>query len=175
MKSTPVELIFTFRKKISFSSSWMLVLLSVCVIALIVYYLSIDMSDQPFFEGLIQASGFVLAVFISLVFNRRKESLKKLNPANPSSSIEDYEKYLNSEKEYFMGATLGRLILGAFMVIALLLLLFYEPHHNITGIVFGGFIGSILLSMIKGWMLMRDGMMLQDIKHSQKDQTSEIS
>ena len=129
----------------------------------------------PFYEGMISVLFLVLFLTGYFTFIRRKNYLKILDAADPAKSLTDFEKYLNSEKEYFRGGDMGRLILGAFMMIALLLLLFYRPHHSITGIVFGGFIGLILLSMMKGWMLMRDGMMLQDLKHSQKDQTSEIS
>lgn len=68
-----------------------------------------------------------------------------------------------------------RLMAAVVLLAGFLLLLFLKPDAWYSGYIFTGFIGLVLLSMLKGWMLMKDGMMLQDIKHAIRDQTSGIS
>lgn len=174
MKSVTIELISTFRKKISFHSLLILLLLT-AILILMIYLRTGPLKAGPFSEGLVSVLFLVLFFTGYFTFIRRKNYLKILDPADPVKSLNDFEKYFTTDYQLFRSTDIMRIVIGGILTLVLLLSVYYKPHTFFTGTVFGIWLGLILLSMMKGWMLMRDGMMLQDLKHARKDQTSEIS
>lgn len=170
----PGELISTLRKKISLHSLLILLLLAVILI-LMIYLRTGPLKAGPFYEGMISILFLVLFFTGYFTFIRRKNYLKILDPADPVKSLHDFEKYFTTDYQLFRSTDIVRIVIGGILTLVLLISVYYKPHTFFSGTIFSIWLGLILLSMMKGWMLMRDGMILQDLKHSQKDQTSEIS
>jgi hypothetical protein len=171
MKSSPSELISTLRKKISLHSAITLLLLAMMMIALMIYPKDIS----PFFEGVISGAFLVFAFMGYMIIRRRISCLKFLDPSQPQDSIEKFESYLEDEQKSFREFDVVRWILGIALTLAMLAFIFYSPHSRFTGQICTIWFGLILLSMFKSWTLMRDGMALQDLKHSSRNQASDIS
>lgn len=174
MKSTPGEAINTYRKKIKVNTTLVLVLGFSALIGLVVIIYQLG-EDALFYEGAIR----VFILFIGFVgyycFVRRISYLKMLDPDDPDQTVSRLTSHQDIEYKSFRSADIIRLIIGVVLTLAMLFLLFIQPHTLFAGAIFAVWLSLILLSMMKSWLLMRDGMMLQDIKHSQQDQTSEIS
>lgn len=171
MKYTPSELISTLRKKISYQS--ILVLLLISVIMLLSFF--VPKGDNPFYHGAIFVCFMVLAFMGLMIYQRRKKYLSILSPSDPTKTILEVETYLEEEYNTFRRTDVIRWIVGTILTLAMLLLIYFKPHSKLTGEVFGTCLGVICLSMMKAWILMRDGMLLQDLKHVTKDHPSEIS
>jgi len=171
MKSSPSEYISTLRKKISLHSYIMLLLLAIMMIVLVIY----RKYASPFFDGVIYSALLVSAFLAYLILKRRNSTLKFLDPAKPQLSVEAFESYLEDEQKSFRGPEMIRWMLGIVLTLAMLAFLFYKPQNKITGEICTIWFGLILLSMFKSWTLMKDGMKLQDLKHSLRDQASDIS
>ena len=170
----PSELISTFRKKISTYSTWLLILLTVLAIGLFVIRFLID-TFNPFLKGVFSLSILIFIFAGSAILDRKSSRLKILNPSDPQRTVTDLQSLIESERSLYQQTQMLRLSAGFILLAGFFALLFLKPDAWFNGYVFTGFVGLVLLSMLKGWMLMMDGMMLQDIKHALKDQTSDIS
>lgn len=174
MKSTPGEAIITYRKKIIFNSSLILVLILIALIGLVFIRAQLR-EDALFYRGAITVFIFCLGFIGYYQVERRISYLKILDPADPDQSVSRLASHLEIEYKGFRRTDMMRLIIGVVLTLAMLFLIFIQPHATFTGVISAIWISLILLSMMKSWILMKDGMMLQDIKHSLNDQTSDIS
>ena len=170
----PSVLISTFRKKITLHSSLSLILLVVLAVGLFVFRFSTD-TINSFIKGAFSLTILILLFAGSAILSRKSSRLKVLNPSNPTGTVSDLESLIDKERIMYQQTQMIRLIAGTVLLTAFLALLFFKPDWWLNGYVFTGFIGLVLISMLQGWMLMKDGMMLQDIKHSLRDQPSDIS
>ena len=167
MKLPPSELISTFQKKIRFQT--IIVLLLIAVIMVIVLLVK---SKDPFYKG-VEAGGAVVLVYMAyLIFTRRKRYAEILNPLEPEITLSKFESFLETDYSNFRKSDLRRLIVGVFLMVTMLILLFFKPHNGWTGEICVIFMGLIIISMFKSWFLMKDGMILQDLKHIIRDQPS---
>ena len=170
----PSELISTFRKNISFYST-----LTVCLLAILLplpfIYRKVIANEDPFAEGALSALFVLTLLTIGLVLDRKSSRLKSLDPANPNATVVALENELGKDHGYLRNAKIPLLGFGFASMSGLLLMIFFKGDPYLTGLIFTHTFGIILLPMMRGWTLMKDGMMLQDIKHAIKDHTSEIS
>ena len=174
MKSTPGEAIFTYRKKIKFNTTLILVLGFIAFIGLVYTRFQLR-EDALFYKGAIT----VFILFIGFVgyycFERRISYMKILDPDAPDQTVSRLTSHQEIEYKSFRSTDIMRLIIGVVLTLAMLFLIFIQPHTVFAGAISAVWLCLILISMMKSWTLMRDGIMLQDIKHSLQDQTSDIS
>src|SRR5687768_16032492 len=173
-KLMPSVLISTFRKRISFHSNLSLILLAVLAIGMFAFIVSID-TFNPFVKGAFSISILIFLFAGTAILDRKSTRLKTLNRSDPGQTIIDLESHIEKERKMYQQTQLLRLIAGVVSLAGFFASLFLKPDAWYNGYVFMGFIGLTLMSMLHGWMLMKDGMMLQDIKHALRDQTSGIS
>ena len=170
MKSTPSELISTFRKKISFQT---ILLIALFIAGGIVFFFL--RSDNPVVEGIYSLTPVLLLVLGFDVYDRRKKISSILDPGAPELSIEKLETVLNTMHQDFRSTSMIRMIAAVILLITLFIFIFFQPQSEWIGRILVIFVGIILLSMWKSWWLMSDRMLLQDLKHAVKDAHSEIS
>jgi hypothetical protein len=170
MKSTPSELISTFRKKISFQT---ILLIALCIVGGIVFFLL--QSPNPVLDGIYTLTPILFLVLGLDIYERRKKLSAILDPAAPEASIEKMEAALNTIHQNFRSTNLIRVIAAVVLLVTLFILIFFHPQSEWIGRILVIFVGMVLLSMWKSWWLMSDRMVLQDLKHSVKETHSEIS
>jgi|SRR5687768_15566354 len=161
MKSTPSELISTFRKKINLYTFFILFLLASGITLLFL----LD-RELPIVKGAVFGGSLALFSTGFRFFERRTSLLKIMQPSQPDRVIIDLETYLDNHYKSFRGNSTIRIAVGLIMMMAMLFLIFYLPDSLWTGFIATQWIWLILFSMMTGWILMKDQMMLQDIKHS---------
>ena len=170
MKLTPSELISTFRKKINSYTFFILFLFAAGITLLFLLN-----RDLPIVKGAVFGASLALFSTGFKLFERRTSLLKIMQPSRPDRVIIDLEKYLDDQHKAFRGTGTIRIAVGLIMMMAMLILIFYLPDSLWTGFIATQWLWLILFSMMTGWILMKDQMMLQDIKHSINNQPSEIS
>lgn len=169
-----IDIIATLRKKVTLHSILIITLIAVLMISSIVLPMPSSLHED-FLWGALIGFRLVLLFAVYLVFRRMAAYRDILKAGNENNAIENLEKWVNDEYTAYRSTDMIRLVLGAVVVIGMLLLIFFKPDTHLTGAVFMAFIGLVSLSMLKGWSLMRDGMNIQDMKHKQRDQASDMS
>lgn len=167
---TPREEISTFRKKISFNYYLVIAVLSIAVV--LSFFVS---TPNVVLKHAVSTTGVLLVIIIIQSFVRRKHLLEVLHPDKPDQTIEELQKLLEQDIRTFKGTSGVRLVIGFVLMVAMIFLIIYKPGLSLTGSVAVTWLVIILYSMMKSWSLMKDQMMLQDIKHSMNDHTSAIS
>lgn len=170
MKSTPSEVTFTLRKKISLQSI-ILLILTASVMAIL---LLLPIRD-PFLRAWSNTDFLLLAIFGLLISRRWKMYLTLLDPLQPEHAANHFESFVKKEHAKFQKNDLVRLGIGVVLTLGLLFIVVYEIKRPWAGMVGGLWTGSVLYAIVKGWLLMNDGMWVQDLRHSLRDQTSETS
>jgi hypothetical protein len=110
--------------------------------------------------------------FVWYVFDHRSRLLFHFH-TRYADPFERLEKYLGDKKHQWENTQLIRFGLMALLLLVMLTLLIFFKENKWTGIASALFIAFILATMIKGWLDFLDGILLQDIRHSLRDQTSE--
>ncbi len=170
MKSTPIELISTFRKKLSLHTLLILLLIVSVMAGLFIYG-----SIEPFWKGASIMARLLLAFLAHFVIMRRISLYKIWDVGDPDRTLIQFESVAEKKHKAFHKTTMMRSIAGMILTLGLLLLVLYNPHSIWTGQIFILWLAWIVWPMILGWILMKEQMMVQDLKHSSRDQTSEIS
>ena len=170
----PSVLISTFRKKITRHSTLIIILLTVLILGLFVMRIAFREINPFFKEGfaLMVTALLVTALFIH---NRRSSRLKALKSSDPSSTVNELESLIQKDRDFFQKTQMFRIIVGTVLLSGFIFLLFFFPDSWLTIHAFVVFIAIILITILQGWMLMKDGIMLQDIKHAMRDHPSDIS
>lgn len=170
MKLTPSELISTFRKKINLYTFFILFLL----VAGITLFFLLN-RELPIVKGAVFGGSLALFSTGIKLLQRRKSLLQILQPNQPERCINDLEKYLDGQHTTFRSTGTIRIVVGLTMMMVMLIMIFYFPESFWTGFIATQWLWLIMYSMMTGWILMKDQMMLQDLKHCTKDQPSAIS
>jgi hypothetical protein len=164
MKSTPSELISTFRKKLTSQVILSAILL---LAALMVPFLF--KAQRPIVDGVIVMIPIICLVIFFILFERRKLLQPFLNEDSTDDTITSLENSLERQHESQRKNRFKRFALTAAWMIAVLVLIFLHPDKKFTGMIVGGFAGVIISSAIHGWVLMNDQLFLQDLKHCSRD------
>ena len=168
MKSTPSELISTFRKKIFLSSALGIIL---CILGLILLF---------FFElpGELKQSQSLLSGFcigLAFYFWERNKIFSKLLQGLPEEVIlkleTHFEKEIQRSKDYHW----YKILVLAIITPIWIWLMVFRPGSVWTYLLFIFWAGVILFIFLIRWMRMREEFMLQDIKHSLREHHSEAS
>ncbi|MEO5906879.1 MAG: hypothetical protein ABIQ11_09140 [Saprospiraceae bacterium] len=170
MKSTPIALISTFRKNISFQTLLFLLLVTAMILFCIAFYSRLDQ-----YQHALRMVIVLMFIVGYIIYQRKRTLFSILNPADPSATESAFESYLNSKREKFRSSSAIRIIMGVIFLIGTILMLIYNPGSSLTISISFAFIIIIIGSMIVNWILMVESMMLQDLKHCQRNHHSEIS
>lgn len=170
MKSSPSEVTSTLRKKISIQS--IILLLSIAAAMAVLLLLPIR---EPFLRAWSNTVFLLLAIFGLSISARWKKYLALLDPQLPEQTAGHFEDFIKAQQERFHKSDLIRLGVGVVLTIALLFIVIYGLKTPWAGMVCGMWTGFIVYAMMKGWLLMNDGMWVQDLRHSLRDHTSETS
>ncbi len=170
MKSTPSDLIYTFRKKIYFQTFFHLLLAASVII--ILFLLKVDRS---YLQGAIYVAYLILVIMAFHIIRRWIIFKSILDPLHPDHSALELEVNLEQQQSVWRGTYVIRFVVGTVLTIGMLLFIYYDPHSLWTGEIAMLWLGLILLSMLRGWNLMKDQIMLQDLKHSQRNHPSDVS
>ncbi len=166
------EALSTFRKKIN-QQTFIVALLGA---ALVVLYLFLRSHADPVIQGFAWIAG-LFGVFLGIqAFIRRYQMLQVLlRHPGPDQTIIQVEKFLTEQSNTFKAGTPVRISIAIVLALGMVLSIFFRPESFYTGAIIMAFIAMILISMLMSWTHMRQLMMLQDLKHAQRDQPSDIS
>ena len=122
-----------------------------------------------FFANIMMGLGLGFLIYI---FNHRYQMLFHFN-TRYADPYERLEKYLVEKRQRWEKIQMIRLGLMALLFLTMLTLMFFFKEHSMTLPIVTLFIALILAAYIKGWLDFSDEILLQDIRHSLRDQTSE--
>ncbi len=110
--------------------------------------------------------------FLWYLLHHRYLMLSHFSTLNEDAA-ERLENYLKAKQKKWFDLYLAKMGGMCLLALIMLMLLFFWRESVWTGIVTSLFITLLLAMIFKGWMDFNDELLLQDIKHSIRDQTSE--
>ena len=130
-------------------------------------------SDNMHWQKLVASAMIGLGLgFLFYIFNHRYQMLYHFN-IRYDDPLERLEKYLADKRQRWENTQMIRLGLMTLLLLTMLTLMFFFKESRWAAISATLFISLILAVYIKGWLDFNDGLLLQDIRHSFRDHTSE--
>ncbi len=165
MKSTPSELISTFRKKIYFTSA-------IGIILGILGMMVLFFIDKPDFEK-IRYLLMGLCLVIMIILWARIITYQEIFQGTPEQVIIKLEDQLEDQDLKSKKYNWLRIFLISFVALGWIVNLISHTRVYLTLLLFALFIGGILYVILEKWMRLTAGFMLQDLKHSMRELTHE--
>lgn len=166
---TPIELISTFRRKISIHTA----LLHLGIAVLMILTLIIDL--EGFLYPDLRVTICLILLALGFYFYSRFREFQTILKGHPEEALSALQKSLHKKQEDWSKHDITRFIIGAIIMALMLTLLFTIPYNSWTGIVIVLWIAFLSGCMMHGWILMKDLMMAQDIKKCIREHHSDIS
>ena len=168
MKSTPSELIFTFRKKILLTSVLGIILSVLGMVLLFFLKLpGILRDDTSLFAGL-----FIAVIFY---FWERNYTYRKILTGLPEDVMQKLESHINQENLRSQKRKWPRIFVLTAVALAWIILLIVNPDSSWTTLLFLFWIAAILFVFLTRWLRMKEEFMMQDLKHYMREDHSELS
>ena len=165
----PIELISTFRKKINIHFFIVMVLAMIAIGV----FLFVSIDDQRI-RVIKNTLIFFLILYTSILYERRK-NLFRIFSRKEDEIISSFEAYLEERKQKSHRLTIMRMIVIGILTVGIVFDLFIFPENNWNGSFIPLWLTVVLLLMAEYWLNMNTHIMLQDLKHLDKEAHSEIS
>lgn len=135
-------------------------------------FLDVWLEPVFFYRSIISGIQLFGLVLLWYCFHHRYWMLYHFNPVNPVP-LHQLEVYYETRKARWDRYYIFRMGAMALLGFIMILLLVYQRGNLWTGITTVLFLSLTLVLMIKGWLDFSDTFLLQDIRHSLRDQPSE--
>ncbi len=166
------EALSTFRKKINLQAF----LVTLFSVILVVVYILLRFYTDPVIQGIAWITGLFGAFLGISAWIRRMQLLRLVKrKTDPDQTVRDVETFLTKQSEEFHAGTPVRISIAIVLALGMVLSIHFRPDSFYTGAIIMAFVAMILTALFMGWMNMQYLMMLQDLKHAKRDQTSDIS
>lgn len=167
MKSTPSELISTFRKKIYLTSAVGIIL---GILGIVVLFFI----EWPGLEA--NRYSFIGVCLIVIVYLwTRMITYQEILEGSPEEVILKLEEQLDEQDQKSKKYNWLKIFLLSFCAIGWILNLISHTKTSLTILLFTLFVAGILSVILGKWMRLTAGFMLQDLKHSLREHHSDAS
>jgi len=165
----PIELISTFRKKINFYFFFILAL-AMMAISLPLF---VHIENQQIL--VLKKTLDLFLIMYSIILYERRKNLFQVFSRKDDEIISSFETYLEERKQKSHRLTIIRIIIMALLTTGLIFDLCILPQNDWSGFFITLWLATVLLLITVYWLNMQTHIMLQDLKHNDKEAHSEIS
>lgn len=166
---TPIELISTFRKKIHRST--LLALLVLLAVLIFSFFYEIPKTNLFDLNNLLSVWPIAFGIYIYV----RRVRLLDMFKNKPEEVVTELEEYLERKNLYLNKTRMIIFVVMGVLLVATLYKVFFSNNHERIGNVVLIWAAAIVFFALDAWVLMKDRMMLQDLKHAIRENYSEIS